>query len=381
MSALSCCKKWSVLILAVVCTVLIIYYSTDLYGLVVFNEDTEFEDVSHLKKNVDTDHTVSFSATQKPSLSQDVIDRVEKFVFFIGYPRSGHSIIGSFLDAHPHTIIAQEFKLFGNWRELFIVKQKTRKTVFQDKAYLFNALYRSSVRASDAGWRSQNKDSKNYTINVDSPWLGKYDRYISVIGDKSGGMTSIAYKQSPENFTANYKQLQKTVGIPIKVLHCVRNPYDLVSTSALYAAGRNPHHNTTKAMFVSSFRTDMSKLWGTSEFMKARFDRESLLEKNIHQVENKASAVMKITDLVGASNVLELHNSDLVRDPNSTITKICTFLEIDCSPDYLQACSRKVFKSVSKSRELVVWPQRLQNMMKDLIENYPFFHGYSFTSE
>ena len=34
---------------------------------------------------------------------------VKKFVFFEGYGRSGHSIIGSLMDAHPHVIIPYQF--------------------------------------------------------------------------------------------------------------------------------------------------------------------------------------------------------------------------------------------------------------------------------
>ena len=33
---------------------------------------------------------------------------VEKYCMFIGYPRSGHSLIGALLDAHPNIIIAHE---------------------------------------------------------------------------------------------------------------------------------------------------------------------------------------------------------------------------------------------------------------------------------
>ena len=34
--------------------------------------------------------------------TQEVINHIEKFVFFVGYPRSGHSIVGSLMDAYPH---------------------------------------------------------------------------------------------------------------------------------------------------------------------------------------------------------------------------------------------------------------------------------------
>ena len=375
MGAVSCCKKSSLLVLAIVSVVVIIYYPPDLYGLVV-NEDAESDDINHLKRKVGTDHTVS-SGTTKPSLPQDVIDGVEKFVFFVGYPRSGHSIIGSFLDAHPNMVIAHEFMLLRKWRQFNL--KKTGHNKLQNKTYLFNALYQSSVHNSDTGWRSRDRDSKNYTLNVDSPWMGKYDRHISVIGDKSGGMTTLAYIDSPGNFTLHYKQLKETVGVPIKVLYGVRNPFDLVSTSALYDVGRKTR-NTTQEKFVSSFKADMGKL-RNEEFKKARFDNEKALERNLNLIKSLASAIMKLTDLIGPSNVLELHNSELVSDPNSTLTKICAFLEVDCSPDYLQACSGKVFNSVSKSRELVVWPKRLQSMVEDMIKSYPFFKRYSFTSE
>ena len=39
---------------------------------------------------------------RRASLSQQDVDGVEKFVFFVGYGRSGSSIIGSMMDAHPN---------------------------------------------------------------------------------------------------------------------------------------------------------------------------------------------------------------------------------------------------------------------------------------
>jgi hypothetical protein len=36
---------------------------------------------------------------------------VRTFILFVGYPRSGHSLIGSIMDAHPNVIIAHEVRL------------------------------------------------------------------------------------------------------------------------------------------------------------------------------------------------------------------------------------------------------------------------------
>ena len=41
-----------------------------------------------------------------PDLPTNVTRGIKKFVFFAGYARSGHSIIGALMDAHPHVVIA-----------------------------------------------------------------------------------------------------------------------------------------------------------------------------------------------------------------------------------------------------------------------------------
>ncbi len=40
-------------------------------------------------------------------------EELDTFLFFIGYPRSGHTLIGSLLDAHPEMVIAHELKAFA----------------------------------------------------------------------------------------------------------------------------------------------------------------------------------------------------------------------------------------------------------------------------
>ena len=371
MGTVSSCKKICLLLLIVVSTILIIHYPPDLYGLVSNTVTAETDGVVHkVRKFEAINSTLAL-------LPQDVIDDVKTFVYFVGYPRSGHSIIGSLMDAHPHMVIAHEFKLFKK----LTTKQQTpeQSVTLYNKAQFFNALYNASMYDSMSGWRSKEEDCKNYTLNIESSWQGKYDGYISVIGDKSGGMTSNIYNRLPEDFKEQYRQLQKTVGIPIKVIHGVRNPYDLASTNALYEKGSRTR-NITRDKYVASFKEQMSKLEG-EEFMKAKLDNERLLEARLNRLENESRAVMEITKMVGPGNVLEIHNSDLVKDPSSTLTKMCAFLDVECSPDYLQACSAKVFKSVYKSRELVVWPQRLQSMVEKMIERYSFFNRYSFTGD
>ena len=46
---------------------------------------------------------------------QNFLDRIKSFVMFIGYARSGHSIVAALLDAHSHIAIAHELNIVKIW--------------------------------------------------------------------------------------------------------------------------------------------------------------------------------------------------------------------------------------------------------------------------
>ena len=120
--------------------------------------------------------------TRQNQLTQDAIDGIKKFVLFVGYERSGHSIVGSLMDAHPHVVIAHEFYLFRKFDKLDKVTNGTwRENLFQS---LYGKNSRRLVRSSSG---------KGYTLKVEGLWEGTYDDHIEVIGDKSGGSTTKSY--------------------------------------------------------------------------------------------------------------------------------------------------------------------------------------------
>lgn len=52
----------------------------------------------------------SNAAPTNPVVETPDFASVRTFVLFVGYPRSGHSLIGSIMDAHPNIIIAHEVR-------------------------------------------------------------------------------------------------------------------------------------------------------------------------------------------------------------------------------------------------------------------------------
>ena len=333
-------------------------------------------------------NTKQFSRLKGVStLPQDVVDRVEKFVFFIGYQRSGHSIVGSFMDAHPHMVIAHEFMLFTKWKEMEEQYELSGMVnPLRNKKTLFDSLNKDSIADAEHGWRSGQLRNKNYTLTIDSSWHGRYDRFIRVIGDKSGGATTTVYTSSPKKFEHYLAQLRETVGIPIQVLHVVRNPFDMIATDALYLTGKRLRVKTgvRQAVFVSNVKKHLSDLKAAGkleEFKASRMNNQTLLESRTNSIARLANGNAKVIQLIGEENVLELHNSDLIKDPIATISRLCMFLEVDCPHSYLKACADKVFTSVSNTRELVVWPSSTQKRVEELIRQHSFFHRYSFESE
>ena len=327
-----------------------------------------FRDHHETRMNVESKKTV---------LTKKVIDGVKAFVFFIGYTRSGSSIVSSFIDAHPHAVVSYQYGIFLD----------EEKEILKDKTNLFNQLYIRSQHDIKSGGRSHTK--KNYTLRVPSLWQGEYDRYISLIGDKNAGMTVNVYVNSPSTFINRYKMLQETVGVPIKVVYVVRNPFDIISTSVLYSNAKklstskldSDDHVSIMAM-VSNYKSMMKRLHddgNMKEFQDARFEPGNL---SAGRVVETTKAIEDIIDLIGTENVWQVHNRDLVDDPKKTLREMCSFFELDCSTDYIDTCAGQVFKSVSRTRDLLVWPQKERQMVMDrIVRRFSFFSRYTFESD
>ena len=56
--------------------------------------------------------------------------------------------------------------------------------------------------------------------------------FLQVIGDKKGGGTTMELTEKPHMFSI-LKELNETVGIPLKFIHVIRNPFAVISTWVL----------------------------------------------------------------------------------------------------------------------------------------------------
>jgi hypothetical protein len=134
------------------------------------------------------------------------------------------------------------------------------------------------------------------------------------------------------------------VRVPIRAVHIVRNPFDNIATMALreprFAQGQNLESAITSYQLLSS----------TVDDLRTRLDPEELFV---------------------------LRYEDLVDSPGPHIVKLCKFLGLDSSPDYVAAIA-SVTRSASRSRDQIPWSDDARRRIDDLIAGSSVLYGYDF---
>ena len=279
-------------------------------------------------------------------LSKRTVDTVEKFVYFTGWPRSGHMIISRILDAHPDVVI-------GNMSVFNRIQWSVLGT---DKASIFNWLYEDSYKGALLPNYYRTK------LTVSGLWQGRF-KDLKVIGDARIPTKTYLNARFPSDFLQYCKQLEDVIKIPLRVICVVRNPYDMIATGVIYEAERR----ATGRYGVKLSSTD-------------QYENAHLLKRMTKLTFSRAEAVTEINKLCNMT-VLEIHHADHIKYPFATLQKICDFLELECSTNYLDKCSSETSNELSRTRDSVVWTPEVIAMVEEEKYKYPFFQRYTFDKD
>jgi len=274
-----------------------------------------------------------WASSWRPSRSgKAAFEDVEAYCFFIGYPRSGHSMIGAFLDAHPQAVIAQEMGAFQYLRARF------------DRDRIFYLLARNARAAATAG-----RVSREYRYVVPNQWQGRFER-VRLIGDKKAEGATLRLRACPNLLD----RLRRTVRVPLRVIHVVRNPFDNITTMATRAVQRALERGGSPG-----FGPDLSHALTRYRTLS---DHVTTLKQELRD------------------DIFELRHEDFIVDPRGQLSRLCVFLGLDPDPAYLDACVATVWGSARATRRDVSWSPDLRASVDQLIAETPHLAGYRFDS-
>ena len=264
------------------------------------------------------------SFTRRLSLAADrrrhrsALAEVTTYCMFIGYPRSGHSLVGSLLDAHPNIVIAHEADALrmvegGAALEEFLL-----------------ALVKNSAEYAQAG-----RTETGYSYNVPGQWQGRFSR-LQVVGDKKGGQTSLALLRSPQLLD----RLQGLLGgIALRLIHVIRNPFD--NSTTITTRGR------TFAEAVDLYFSQCDSVANT----KRRTE---------------------------SGTVFDLRHEDVIEDPRQSLEQLCRFLDVESPPDYVEACTGIVYRNPSRTRCKIEWTPEMITVVQQRMAQYDYLSGYTY---
>ncbi len=248
----------------------------------------------------------------------NAFDNVETFFIFVGYPRSGHTLVGSLLDAHPEIVCGHELSVLKYVRIGF-----SKKQIF----FLLNHRSRSFTRGGRR-W-------SGYSYQVPGQWQGRSDR-VRIIGDKKGGGSTYRLKSNPEAL----KRLDQVVNLQTCFIHVIRNPYDNITTLS-----RN--HDLT-------------------------------LDGAIDEYFSLCDTVLWFKEKVDNARIFEMRHETFVSDPEKWLGRLCHFLGAEPSETYLKACAGIVFPSPKQTRRQLPWsPGQIQRVEKRMTA-IPYLIGYTY---
>jgi hypothetical protein len=250
---------------------------------------------------------------------RDDLATVRSFLVFVGHPRSGHSLVGALLDAHPNMVVAHE---------LDVLK------------YLEAGYHRDQLLAlvleHSAGNAARGRRSWGYSYAVPGQWQGRYER-LEVVGDKRGRLTTARLADDPTLLD----RLAERLHLPVRVVQVVRNPFDDVATMHR----RSP---------------DVG------------------LGDQIDEYFALAATVDAVTPGLDANGFHRLHLEDLVADTRRELTALCGFLDVAADPDYLAACAAIVFESPHRTRDGAPWTPELRADVERRMARHAWLAGYAF---
>lgn len=276
------------------------------------------------------------------------LEQIETFVQFAGFPRSGHSLIGSIIDAHPQARVAHELDAMGLLNMNFSARQIV--SLLDKKALEFTRHGRH--------WNG-------YCYYVEG---GHHESAapLRVLGDKKGDGAVRWIAKNPELLEA----LNSRFAYNNKWILVLRNPWDNIATMSL-RKGRMYDTLRMQATEKADFARRLTQAQQAGDIA------EEALDDQIDDYAKLCATVARIKQATSPSDWFELAHEHFSTEPETVIEQLCGFLSLEPDTRYIENCARLVHPTPNASRALVKWPSAKQERVTALINEFSFLSRYA----
>jgi hypothetical protein len=243
---------------------------------------------------------------------------------FVGHTKSGGSLLGALLDAHPRVACADELGIFRLLDRGFTRSQ------------ILHLIVRGSRREALKG-RVTGRRIGSYSLAVDGMHQGEAGDDLRALGDSRAGPTT---RLLDMDLALVDRMVQHLGDIDLRFIHVVRNPYDPIAVMVL-RGGRT-------------------------------------IDDALGDYLGQCHRLVRLRQAIEPEKLATVRYEDLVSRPEIELERVCAFLEVDVTDDYLQACAAVIEQSPRRDRDRIDWPDASRAAVEDLIHGFEFLTGYGF---
>jgi len=231
------------------------------------------------------------------------------------------------LDSHPNARIAEEQKYIGRWwREKW-------------------GRERIVTHLKESG---QGKERKLKMLPGSGAWEGDVANHeLLLIGDKWGlDVPGLIKRYHDDGASVSIpRDFGKHMGMPVKIIHTIRNPYDNIGSWLESPKYRRqwPRENQLYQMCVRRY----ARFYGIASTVVAEYP-----------------------------DMFPLYNEELCDNPRKVLTDLCEYLELPVVEPWLTTAADSVFKKPN-DRDKITWPPKWEKQVTwRIIDKYPWFDKY-----
>ena len=249
-------------------------------------------------------------------------NHLKSFVIFVGNNRSGTSVVGAFLNAHPNVSCCFEYNFLKKW-----TSYDWERNQYFSKMIHHAALYQ----------------------HIYVPHNMSHDR-LKVIGDKKSGETSKIMREWSERNSLEYElnSLYGFLDLPIKFIQLCRNPFDVVARKIIARTKR---------------RKESTKIF--KNCVNTYFQNHELAQ----DIENLSSSN-------GAFGFHRAYQEELILKPEKTLKALCDFLEVETCPDHIENCTSILFSEPRRTSRRRKWTGEEESLIYEKMSQHEDLKHY-----